>query len=315
MRQKAIKIIYILLVIVLVCSACADDSIHASADPGMLSSLRASYRGASLIALVTCTGVSKDKDGVQIASLEALEALAGTCPEAEFSCKSADFLPGASYLVYFSKDDAQDGLLVSNLIAYDPSSGTLTQGESTLRLFDLRADIESLQRVISAPAELLYYPTVKALTEASDAVFIGRIEQLPELTNTDFREASGTGVVEHSRPASVAGVRVFGSVKGELSYGERISFIYSPAFAGDILDSTTLKAFTCTEPDIPSLTQGAYYLFFLKEGPDPKQDYYFGVNPLQSHVALDGDTLILPARNEALASYASLPALINALRG
>lgn len=314
MRLKALKISY-LLIILLMCSACADDSMRASADSSMLSSLRSSYRSADLIAAVTCSGFTKSSDGTSLASLEPIEIIAGKNTDAVICCKGGEFLSGSSYVVYLSHDEATGELLPLAVIPYDTGSHTLTQGENTLRLADLQADIVPLQKIVSAPPELLYYRTAKELADASDAVFIGRVEQLPALADTDFREESGTGVVEHSRPASIAKLKVYGSIKGELPYGGQISFVYSPAFAGDIVDASSLTAYPCTEADIPALTQGAYYLFFLKSSPDPKQDHYFGVNPLQSHASLNGDTLGVAAKNEALSAYLELPELLTALRG
>ena len=311
MRLKVVKIISLFIALLLLGTACTDDSIRASADSGLLAALRSAYRSASLVCIATCTGLSKNGEGVSFASLKINETLAGQPPEGELNCKTEDALIGADYVAYLSPD--ADAWLPVSLIAYHANEAALVQDEETLPLSALREDIALMQSVISAPADLLYYRSAEELLQASDAVFIGRVEQLPALEEKDFREVSGTGTVEHSRPASIVGVQVYGSLKGDLPYGGHISFVYSPAFAGDIVNASSLTAFPCAQSDVPALSQGVYYLFFLKNGPDLKQAYYFGVNPLQSHAALDQDTLLPAPKNEALSSYNELPALISAL--
>lgn len=301
------------LALSLLISACSKTVLSPSAESPVLSELRSSYRAASIIATVTCMQSQTNAEGLSLATLAVSETLAGDHSLTELLSQRGDMTPGNDYLVYLQAESGQEHYKVIIAAPWDKNADTAAFGNDVLPLSALRNDIAQLQSVISAPAETLYYNNLDLLVEASDLVFIGKVNASPELSETSFREESGAATIEHSRPASIVHVQAYGSIKGALKYDETLSFVYAPAYVSDLIDSTTLTPFACSEDDIIPLEAG-YYVFFLKKGPDAKQAYYFGVNPLQSYVKLDKDSLICAKANGALAPYGTLPAMLDVLK-
>ncbi len=313
MQSKIIKITLLVLALSLLCCGCANEALSPSAESIVLSELRSSYRSASLIATAACTEALPDTLGTRCVKLRLSEILAGRASAGEeLICANNNMQAGNDYLVYLRYNDELGAYEPVTSGLWNPAIDSASFNDDTLALSELRNDIAQLQSVISAPSETLYYNELSILVDASDAVCIGRVLTAPALVETSFREDSNTATIEHSRPAAIVPVQVYGSIKGDLEYGETISFIYSPAYASDLVDATTLKAFSCSEADVPALSEG-YFLFFLRQGPDAKQNYYFGINPLQSHVSLEQDMLLAAESNEALKPYSTLPDMLDAL--
>jgi hypothetical protein len=108
-------------------------------------------------------------------------------------------------------------------------------------------------------------------------------------------------------------VQAFGSVKGNIRYGDSVELVYSRDMAANLLDSDTLAALAEKYP-VPLLREGELYVFFLNHGPDAKQSYMFPVNVYQGSVRLSGDTLYAPNSNAALEGYDSLDPLVRDMR-
>lgn len=308
-----IRWVFGLAAVALLFSGCAQETLAPSASSASLSALRAAYRGASLIVTANCGGSLADAQGQPCVSLRVAEVLAGNAQAGDtLLCSGEGLKSGGNYLLYLQDNaDAQSYALVEAVEWSSLSDSVESEGE-TLPLDALRTDIRDLQSVIGAPSETLYYGDIRSLVEASDAVFIGRVHAGALLSDMDFREESSTGTVEHTRPAAVVELEALGSIKGDIPYGDPVSCVYVPAAAADMLDAATLSPFGCTEADVPALNEGVH-LFFLRRGPDAKQPYYFGVNPIQGHAVLQEDTLLAAPRNGALAPYESLGALLEAL--
>ncbi len=314
MQRKTAKLILLALVLSLLLGGCTQETLSLSAKSKLLSELRASYRAASLIAAVSYTQQLSDAQGTAHAQLCVAETFAGSAAAGELLlCDAPSLEVGGDYLVYLQENTQTGVYRLLRAGRWNKATDAALFDEAKLPLHELRDDIKELQSVISAPAETLYYGELSALMEAADAVFIGRVENAPVLTETSFREDSGTAIIEHARPAAIVPLRVYGSMKGELPYGASVSFVYAPAYAADLVDAATLTAYACNESDVPALGAG-YAVFFLRKGPDAKQNYYFGVNPLQAHAALEEDMLICAQHNAALRPYATLPELLEALK-
>ena len=169
--------------------------------------------------------------------------------------------------------------------------------------------------IISVQSESLYYKNIAALSEGSDYIFIGRVKEAPAIKPMAFRSHENGATIENELPASLLTVEVYGSVKGSLKYGSEIQVVYCPTMAEGMIDASTLKPAACDPAKLPVPVEGDTYLFFLSKGPDEKQDYYFGVNPLQLMAQLDdNDCVNVDGANRALSSFRSLDAVVRNIR-
>lgn len=311
---KAIRIIAISLCVLLLCTGCTANETLAEGSRA-LSELRTSYRSAQLIATGVCTRMYYGENGAILSDFRIGEVLAGIGKPGDVICCETEAMTlQAQYLGYFAYTDADGGQVASPLVLCPLHAETneITYGESTLSLTAIREDMALLQNVIIAPPDTWYYQDIATLMDACTEVFIGRVDAVPALSDTEFREESGSAMVEHSMPASIVPVTVYGSIKGTLRYGDAVSFVNVPAHAADMLDAATLTAVQFDVAALPELQQGAYCVFFLLRGLDAKQESYFCVNPLQGFIPLDKDILLVPKGNDAFLDCATLPDFLQA---
>lgn len=280
----------------------------------VLSDLRQSYRNADLVVTGECVEVH-DVDGVRCAALRVQETVAGRPPEDIVHCTAADMQAGNGYLVYLKRPDAPlagepNGYTAVAVAAWSAAEDAATAEGVRLPMSVIRTDMENLNTVISAPADIWYYEKMPLLARAADEICIGRVEAMPALEETAFRSTSDNATVEHTLPAALATVRVYGSIKGACRYGEDISLVQAPGLSADLVDAAKLTAVRYGEADVPALNVGSYYVFFLQRGPDAKQAYYFCVNPVQGYVLLEKDILRPGSANQAAAQYQTLLELV-----
>lgn len=312
---KGIRIIAISLCVLLLCAGCTANETLAD-ESRALSALRTSYRSAQLIATGVCTRMYYGENGAILTDFRISEVLAGLGKPGDIICCETETMTlQASYLAYFTYTDADAGQIAAPLVIYPLQTETneVKCEESTLSLAAIREDMALLQNVIIAPPDTWYYHDIPKLMDACAEVFIGRVNAVPELSDMEFREESGSATVEHSMPASIVPVTVYGSIKGSLRYGDAVSFVNVPVHAADMLDAATLTAVQLGASALPELRQGAYCIFFLLRGPDAKQESYFCVNPLQGFIPLNEDILLVPEANDAFSGCATLPDFMRAI--
>ncbi|MDO5111213.1 MAG: hypothetical protein Q4E65_02795 [Clostridia bacterium] len=312
---KGVRTIAILLCVLLLCTGCTAQETLAD-ESRALSALRVCYRSAKLIATGVCTRMYYGENGAVLSEFRLSEVLAGRGePGDVITCETEAMTLQASYLCYFTYDAANRAQAVSLAICpWDTDANEIQYEESTLSLTAVREDMALLQNVIIAPPDTWYYGNILQLMEACTEVFIGRVTQVPALADTEFREESGSATIEHTMPASIVPVTVYGSIKGTLRYGEAVSFVNVPAHAADMLDAATLTAVQADAASLPALREGAFCIFFLLRGPDAKQESYFCVNPLQGFIPLEEDILLVPQGNEAFSSCATLLDFLHAIQ-
>ncbi|MCE5236189.1 MAG: hypothetical protein ABFC62_07665 [Clostridiaceae bacterium] len=320
------KILAAALLAVLFAGLCASCAIPANVsrsqgDEHALTALKQSYRSASVVLRGVCVQTHTDLSGALCADVEVKEVLAGkTLTGGIVHCVSGGLKEGGSYLlflgqgadVHYSEDEPAYSVIESDAVEESGSSFKLKSTGITLT--EIRKELRRLDAVIGAPATSYYYMSLGELAAAADEIFLGQVVQAPELTNTAFRSQEGGGTVEQELPASVARVSAYGAVKGALKYGDTVDLIYAPAMSADVVDAATLTATTYGESAVPPLKEGAVYLFFLVRGPDPKQSYYFSVNPFQGYVPVKNDSLSVSYVNKALVPYAELAPLVRDVR-
>ena len=311
---KGARIIARVLCMRLLCTGCAARETLAD-ESRALSALRGYYRSAQLIATGVCTRTYYGEDGAILSDFRISEVLAGRGEPGDVICCQTEAMTlGVSYLGDFSYAQANAARAVPLAACpLNTGAGDIEYDDVTLSLSTIREDMALLQNVIIAPPDTWYYGNIAQLMEACGEVFIGRVRAVPALTDTEFREESGSATIEHTMPASIVPVTVYGSIKGALGYGDEVSFVNVPAHAADMLDAATLTAVRLDTAALPALRAGDFCIFFLLRGPDAKQESYFCVNPLQGFLPLEKDILRVPEGNGAFSDCATLLDFLHAI--
>jgi len=325
MRIKAMLLTAALILGLLSGCAAAPVSIPAEPqprqeDPKALADARVRYRDASLIVSGECIREHTDAAGETCYDLEIAEILAGSAGLGDVvHCKSGDLVPGSRYLLYLGESSAdvhhaEDTAGYSLLTAHPMVDSDVIWEGTPLSYDALKADMEQLAEVISAPTPLYYYGNLRALSEAAEEIFIGRVAELPAMEERTFVMRSGGAAEKLEYPAAMVTVQALGSVKGVLRYGETIELVHCPARVGELVNGDTLQPFMAHEGRAPALREGGYYLFFLTGSGDRKQEYYFTVNPIQGCVPVEGEAVITDHAGLPLSVYHELTPLVQAIQ-
>ena len=310
-----------LLAAMCACAARTNLSQSPGGDGLALTALKQSYRSASVVLRGVCVQTHTDLNGALCADVEVAEVLAGSAKVGGIiHCVSGGLKEGGSYLlflgqnadVHYSEDEPSYSVIESD--TEESSGASVRLKESGLTLTEVRKELRRLDAVIGAPATSYYYMSLSELASAADEIFLGQVAQAPALANASFRSQEGGGTVEQELPASVVRVSAFGAIKGALKYGDAVDLIYAPAMSADVVDAATLTAATYGENAVPQIKEGDVYLFFFFCLPDPKQSYYFPVNPFQGYVRVKNDSLSVSYVNKALMPYTSLTPLVQDVR-
>ena len=318
------KLFIMLLALCTLLSACAAPAqesakLEIQPDELVLQSARTQYRCASLVVRGICTRVHKDANGNPCYDVEITSVIAGNCEVGNIvHCSSSVLEPGCEYLLYlkqgedtyYSEDTTGYTLLENSPLLI--KDGKVTWNNVSIDIDVLLADIANQRFVIVAPATSYYYSQLDALADGVDQIFIGVVESVTT-SDRQFRTVDNGASTENTRRVSLVKIQAYGSIKGELKYGDTITLIQARQSMAEAVDEKTLAVKTFGATQISSLAEGGVYLFFLNRGPDPKQDYYFPVNPVQGYVTLQGDALKPSSANEALYGYSELTALVQRL--
>ena len=285
-----------------------------------LSDARQSYRSASLVVSGICEDIITAADGSIVSRVRVNEVIAGKAGQGDLLHIENQLEQGNEYLLYLNYGDdvhfaedqpsyvsvsAEPFIIVEDNVEY---------GGSSISLEDIKKDMTHMDKTITVHGAVYSYRDIISLKEASESIFIGKVDAVSPLKNTHFRSQQGGSMVEKTAPASVVSITVYGSVKGAQGYFSSVDMMYIPQFAGGMTDEATLETVSHSEEDILELTEGSTYLFFLADDPDAKQDYAFPVNPIQGWVKVDNDMLTASDANGALAGYETLPQLIADMR-
>ncbi|MEL7610298.1 MAG: hypothetical protein AAGU74_12470 [Bacillota bacterium] len=318
------KLFIMLLALCTLLSACAapvKESAKLEIQPNelVLQSARTQYRSASLVVRGICTREHKDANGNPCYDVEVTTVIAGDCAVGNIvHCSSSVLELGGEYLMYLKQgEDAYYSEDTTGYILLDNSpllikDGKVTWDNISIDVGVLLADIAGQRSVIVAPATSYYYAQLNALAAGTQQIFIGVVESIAT-QEREFRTVDNGASTENTRRVSIAKIQAYGSIKGELKYGDAITLIQARQSTVETVDDKTLSVKTFGATQIPSLVEGGVYLFFVNRGPDPKQEYYFPVNPVQGYVALDGDALKPSSANEALNGYKELTQLVQRL--
>ena len=244
--------------------------------------------------------VGRDCFDVEISSIIAGDAKIGDI----IHCTQMPMQMGEDYLLYLG--EGEDVFHTEDTVGYVPIhkeslrivDNEVIWGSSRISLDAIHRDIAEQKLIVSAPAKEYYYKKLADLVSESDQIFIGRVKGVSLWTPMTMRtNAEGTSV-ERSVAASFVTVEAFGSIKGKFKFSDTLTLVNTSEKIGDLLDSDSLRPMDYASYEAPCLKEGGIYLFFLKEGPDAKQQYYFPVNPLQGYAELAGEAIL--AANEVL---------------
>lgn len=223
---------------------------------------------------------------------------------------------GERYLMYLelSGDNEASAYNLLTKSALKLLDGKVKTGTVSVAYEEVLMDIRALMNVIAAPSELYYYHDIKSLTNSCDAIFIGSVTSLGDFDPVQFRSENNGASIQNTLLAAKADVEVYGAIKGNMKYGDKVTFIISPDMGGSMIDAQTLKTVGGSFGSIPQLMLSRTYVFFALRGPDSKQLYYYPINPVQGYVRIKGEELWVNDSNELLAKYYALTPLVNDIK-
>ena len=324
MKKFWVSLAAALLACLTMCSCASNTkiaSISIQPEERTLQDARQQYRSASLVVRGECLLSHIDSEGRECYDVEVTNILAGDAELGEIvHCTSMELIAGEEYLLYLG--DGEDAFHTEDTSGYIPVheeplrivDNEVIWGNTRISLSKITRDIAQQKLIISAPAKSYYYKTLGELVKASDQIFIGKVKSVPKWSPMTLRSTEDGASVEKSAMTSLTTIEAYGSIKGKFKYGDEITMVNSSEKLADLLDAVTLRPKDYEHYEVPTLREGGFYLFFLTEGPDAKQDYYFPVNQIQGYAELDGETLSASYSNEALKSNTILTPLVKQIQ-
>lgn len=323
-RAKHIIAMLLVLAAMVALCACAAQQVNVpAASETDIHEMQRLYRSSSLVVVAKCLRTHTDAAGNVCCDVSVERTVAGT-PEhlgKTLHCPLGSMKEGEEYLLYLAKGDDvyqsedMDSFKIVGDTAFRIKNDVVYVSGSVIDMSSIETAISQAGSIISVQSESLYYKSIAALSEGSDYIFIGRVKEAPAIKPMAFRSHENGATIENEMPASMLTVEVFGSVKGTLKYGSEIRVVYCPSMAEGMIDASTLKPAACDQNKLPVPIEGETYLFFLTNGPDEKQEYYFGVNPLQFAAKLDSyDYIYVDGSNRALSGFRTLDAVVRNIK-
>lgn len=287
----------------------------------VLSDVRVQYRDASLVLQGVCVGSHYDASGEICYDISVAEVLAGSAEQEDLvHCFSRAMKEGETYLLFLGQGEdvhyAEDTPLYE-LLSEAPllvKDENVVWDGKLLSIDSFREELEELKVVINAPAPVYYYNELRALVDAADEIFIGRVSGMTEMASHEFSMRNGGSMERAQYDASIVTVETYGSIKGVFSYGQEIEIVYSPDRVSSMQNAATLQPMNLTSGAVVDLLQNGIYVFFLVDGPDDKQEYFFPINSIQGFASLSGEDLRASAKNAPLQEYDQLTPLVLAMQ-
>ena len=284
----------------------------------VMADVRQSYRSASLVVSGECIQKINSGDDTQSRILID-EVIAGKASEGSTILVDGSYTVGERYLLYLAEGD--DVQYSEDEVSYRSTSagsfvirgGNVEYGGSRIKLSEFKNEMDQVSRVITAPSENYYYGDIRALVDASENIFIGRVSGVSHMRRTGFRTQDGGSTVEKKALSANVTVSVYGSVKGDLGYGKEIELVYVPSAGENMTDAETLQPRPVSAGKEVKLSEGDTYLFFLAKDPDPKQDSCFPINSIQGWIKVENDKLTVSDANGVARGYTDLSQLVAAI--
>lgn len=272
---------------------------------------------ADLVISGECVATHINVDGLPCSDVQIVDILAGNGElGGVIHCAEASMKTGRQYLLYlgspsdnFHTEDGAEFRIITDK-PLQINNGEVKWADAAISVEEIKRNIEELSSVISSYSQEYYYAQLEQVVEAADDIFVGQVLDVPPLEPTVFRSQAGGASVEKTMPASISKIRAYGSIKGAFKPGDTLNLIYAPDMAAGVMDAATLK--TLSAKPAVNLRKGAFYLFFLVDGPDLKQDYLFMLNPIQGAIEINygNDELIALPSNQAAYGYRTLTDMV-----
>jgi hypothetical protein len=255
------------------------------------------YREADRILLAACTRTTEEDDGSFKSRFLVKEALEGSARLNEFITLPVSALSGEMYLLYLKAGDNGETLVSSE--PFMVKDGAVICENETCSIESVRKDIERQRRILTVPAQSLFYGDIASLAEACDEIVVARVLSVDGPTETVCRaESKGESTISTLEQVFLR-IKVENGLFGELRYGDKLSVVLSPYYTRPVINAATLTPKTVDPPPASNPKAGSVYIFFLIKSEDSKSDYYFTVNPYEGYVLLIGNDISHPYYNEA----------------
>ena len=281
----------------------------------VMADVRQSYRSASLVVSGECIQKINSGDNAQSRMLID-EVIAGSAREGSEILVKGSYTVGEKYLLYLIEDDdvqyAEDevGYCSTSTDNFVIRDGNVEYGGLQIRFSEFRKEMDEISKVITAPSENYYYSDIRALVNAAENIFIGRVNGASHMRSTKFRTQDGGSTVEKKALSANLTISVYGNIKGDIGYGQEINLVYVPSASENMTDAGTLQPKPVSADKAVKLSEGDTYLFFLAKDPDPKQDHCFPVNSIQGWIKVENDKLTVSDENGVAREYTDLSQLV-----
>ena len=162
----------------------------------VMADVRQSYRSASLVVSGECIQKINSGDNAQSRILID-EVIAGNAGKGSKILVKGSYTVGEKYLLYLTEgndvqyaEDEADYCSTSadNFVIRD---GNVEYGGSRIKISEFKKEMDAISRVITAPSKNYYYNDIRSLVNASENIFIGRVNSASHMRSTKFRTQDG----------------------------------------------------------------------------------------------------------------------------
>ena len=269
----------------------------------LTSLMRASYAVCDTV----CTDVS---DGY--ASLTVRTTYAGEA-QSELRCRSDKAAVGDEYVIFLNeKKDSlryETGEFSYIRLSVDNAvwNGTSYSRTGLFRL------LSQYKNTIRFPLGTYFYEKRSDLLKSSSYIVIGRLLHDPSIEERNTYAEDGNVSRSKMTKCFISQVTAIASLAGDIKSGTTLQVIYAPESVSSMTDASTLSTVSLAARDIPDLSGGEYYVFFLNKTEGAEQDFYFPVNPIQGWVSLVNDELSAAEKNTLFEDCKQLKQLVSEL--
>jgi len=328
MRKIAVAMSLLICVLLSACSpsykTIDSDTWYASRQESSINQLKSLYSDADAVIIGTPADESTLDNDTSVRVITVSSCIVGDKSEGDkLNCidLSDRFYTGNTYLFFLQ--DSTDIIGGTEFIEtykaiedtpFSVSGGSVFVNSIKLPLSDLINEMFQLDSVFSVPSELFYYNSFDDLIADCDEVFLGRITDISSSEMLSFEAKDGGITEQYYQNASLVKINALNVQKGTIDPGDFVTVVHSNAMASITFESDTLLNVPYTSENVPSLTKGDIYLFFLISAPDSWQSHYFFINPLQGFVPVKADTLSSPTCNYAMSGRTQLVQVLSRIR-
>lgn len=268
------------------------------------------YEASNAIVRADCTDVDKEK-GVSYITVS--QSVSGK-KSGSFSLKGSELEVGSQYLVFFTGWGEKGVYSEKEYTALKITDNAVVWDKKEYSSIDVLAKINEFDSVVSIYINSYFYEQRDKFLENCDVIVVGKVRSKTSRVDTKLRASTNGASIQNTLSCIRADIEVIGSIRGDYRNGDSITMMYAPERLSSMLDASTLSTVSMAERETLSLEEQKYYVFFLKKGPDPKQNYLFPINPAQGWARLANDILVTSEKNTVFRNADTLTKLIDELK-